>query len=147
MVCVWLANAMSTVPVTEIGLHSVGGAPRTHGEAVITSTLASPLPRLKNAALGSPALLLGLEGVPLLGLHDRAQALRDELGQMGMLLEHARDQERTFGRCHLGDMKRIDDVEVELDGLRRLAVAELEDTEGGAPSNRITITRDGPQVT
>ena len=30
-----------SVPVTEIGLHSVGGAPRTHGEAVITSTLAS----------------------------------------------------------------------------------------------------------
>jgi hypothetical protein len=37
-------------------------------------------------------------------------------------------------------MKRIDDVEIELDGLRRLAVGELEDTEGGPPSNRITIT-------
>jgi hypothetical protein len=36
-------------------------------------------------------------------------------------------------------MKRIDDIQVELDGLGRLAVAELEDTEGGTPSNRITL--------
>ena len=37
-------------------------------------------------------------------------------------------------------MKRIDDVEVELDALRRLPVRELEDTQGGTPGNRITIT-------
>jgi hypothetical protein len=36
-------------------------------------------------------------------------------------------------------VQRIDYVEVELDRLSRLAVAELEDTEGGAPSNGITI--------
>jgi hypothetical protein len=83
--------------------------------------------------------------VPLLGRHDRAQALRNELGQMRMLLEHAGDEERTPGGGHLSDMKWIEDVEVELDGLRRLAVAELEDTEGGTPSNRITITEMGSQ--
>jgi hypothetical protein len=57
-----------------------------------------------------------------------------------MVFEHTRDQERALGRCHLGDMKRIDHVEVELDGLRRLAVRELEDTQRGTPGDRITIT-------
>ena len=56
-----------------------------------------------------------------------------------MNLENPRDQERTFGRCHLGHVQRIDYVEVELDRLSRLAVAELEYTEGGARSNGITI--------
>jgi hypothetical protein len=80
-----------------------------------------------------------LEGVPLFNLRDRAQALRDELGEMRMDLEHARNQVRTLGRGHLSDMEGIDNVEVELDGLRRLAVAELEDTEGRAPRKRITF--------
>ena len=39
---------------------------------------------------------------------------------MRMNLENPRDQEGTLGRGHLSDMKRIDYVEVELDGLRRL---------------------------
>jgi hypothetical protein len=78
--------------------------------------------------------------VPLLGLHDRAQALRNELGQMRMLLEHAGDEERTLGGGHLSDMKGIDHVEVKLDRLRRLAVGELEDTQRCTPSDRITVT-------
>jgi hypothetical protein len=44
-----------------------------------------------SSGLGSPAILLGLEGVPLLELWDRTQALRNQLGQMRMNLEHARD--------------------------------------------------------
>jgi hypothetical protein len=60
---------------------------------------------------GTPTLLLRFEGVPLLGLRHRPQALRDELGQMGVVLEHARDQLRTLGGGHLSHMQRIDDVE------------------------------------
>jgi hypothetical protein len=84
--------------------------------------------------------LLGFEGVPRFDLAHRAQVQRGQLGQMRVLLEHAREEERTLGRCHLSDMQRINDVNVELDRLRRLAVAELEDTERRPPSNRITIT-------
>jgi hypothetical protein len=36
-------------------------------------------------------------------------------------------------------MQRINDVKVGLDGLRRLAVGELEDTEGGAARERISV--------
>jgi hypothetical protein len=58
---------------------------------------------------------------------------------MRMLFEYPRDQLRTFGRGHLGDVQGIDDVEVELGGLRGLAVAELEHAQRGTPSNGITI--------
>ena len=70
----------------------------------------------------------------------------NELGQMRMNLEHPRDQQRAFGRCHLGDVKRIDDVEVKLDRLRRLVVRQLEDTQRGTPSDRITITEMSGQA-
>ena len=65
---------------------------------------------------------------------------------MRMDLKHARDQEGTLGRCHLSDMKRIDHVEVKLDRLRRLAVRQLEDTQRGTPSNRITMTEMSGQA-
>ena len=59
----------------------------------------------------SPALLLGLEGVPLFQpLRDRARTHRDELREMRMVFEHARDQQRTLGRSHLGDTEGIDYV-------------------------------------
>jgi hypothetical protein len=35
--------------------------------------------------------------VPLLGLYVRAQALRNQLGQMRMLFDHARDQLGPLG--------------------------------------------------
>jgi hypothetical protein len=31
---------------------------------------------------------------------------------MRMGFEHARYKVRALGRCHLGDMKRIDDIEI-----------------------------------
>jgi hypothetical protein len=62
-----------------------------------------------------------------------------------VLFEHAGDQEATLGRCHLSHMQRINDVKVGLDGLRRLAVGELEHAQRGQPSNRITITEMGSQ--
>ncbi len=40
---------------------------------------------------GNPLPLLRLEGVPVLDLWDRTQAQWDELGQMRVLLEHARN--------------------------------------------------------
>jgi hypothetical protein len=52
--------------------------------------------------------------VPLLGLHDRAQALRNQPCQMRMNLGHASDQERPLSGSHLGDVHRIDHIEVEL---------------------------------
>ena len=57
-----------------------------------------------------------------------------------MNLETPRDQAGTLGRGHLSDMKRIDYVEVDLDGLRGLSAGELEHAQGGPSSNRITIT-------
>jgi hypothetical protein len=56
--------------------------------------------------------LLGLDGVPRPNVVHRAQAQGDELGQMRMGFEHARYKVRALGRCHLGDMKRIDDIEI-----------------------------------
>ena len=60
-----------------------------------------------------------------------------------MHLEHARNQERTLGRGHLGDMKGIDCVKIELDGLRWLAVGELEDTQRRPPGRRSRGLRCG----
>ncbi len=57
-----------------------------------------------------------------------------------MNLETPRDQAGTLGRGHLSDMKRIDYVEVDLDGLRGLSAGELEHAQGGPPSNRFSIT-------
>jgi hypothetical protein len=62
---------------------------------------------------------------------------------MRMVLEHTRNQQRTLRRGHLGDMKRIDYVEVELDGLRWLAVGELEDTQRRPPGRRSRGLRCG----
>jgi hypothetical protein len=61
---------------------------------------------------------------------------------MRMLLEDARNQEGTLGRGHLRHMQGINDVEVELDGLRPACRRKSSNTrnaarqETGSPSPR-----------
>jgi hypothetical protein len=68
---------------------------------------------------------------------------------MRVLFKHSRNQQGTLGGGHLGHTQRIDDVDVELDALRRLAVAEL--AQPGSPGALLrhegapaSSTRSGP---